>query len=399
MTVGKHTATVVVTGETKNATQELDKLQKKLESTEKKLEKANKRGGELGKTLSDPSKLGKAQSAFQGLTSSVGLLRAGLAGVATGAAVQAVNTIRELGAESLRLQNIYANLPFSLDKARSATMGLVDDTTLATAALQAQRFGVVESAEEFAKLAEVATKLAVTSGQDASKGIEDLTLALSRQSPMILDNLGITLKLGEAQSRYAATLGKSAKELTDAEKAEAFRVEAMKAAERATQDLEVVTDGFAASLARAEVSALNFKDALLGADAGGGGAGARPEAVLRRMAEEAGKAAAALERSGELTAKQAADAQSAVLEYELIRQSLTGAVSEGAKLEDLNRRLAKLGVERKVTAGGNCERASSSRCYRRAGWQRRRRQRWPCSASAQSCSSSNATRHPPLRAI
>ena len=77
MTVGKHTATVVVTGETKNATQELDKLQKKLESTEKKLEKANKRGGELGKTPSDPSKLGKAQSAFQGLTSSVGLLRAG----------------------------------------------------------------------------------------------------------------------------------------------------------------------------------------------------------------------------------------------------------------------------------------------------------------------------------
>ena len=114
-------------------------------------------------------------------------------------------------------------------------MGLVDDTTLATAALQAQRFGVVENAQEFAKLAEVATKLAVTSGQDAAKGIEDLTLALSRQSPMILDNLEITLKLGEAQDRYAETLGKATKDLTDAEKEEAFRVEAMKAAEAATQ--------------------------------------------------------------------------------------------------------------------------------------------------------------------
>ena len=58
---------------------------------------------------------------------------------------------------------------------------------------------MVESAE-VREAGRVATKLAVTSGQDASKGIEDLTLALSRQSPMILDNLGITLKLGEAQA-------------------------------------------------------------------------------------------------------------------------------------------------------------------------------------------------------
>ena len=350
MTVGKHTATVVVQGKTDSAEKALKQLNKQLDVTDKKLEKANRQGGTLGKTLSDPSKLGRAQSAFTGLTNSVGLLRAGLAGVAAGAAVQAVNKIRELSAESLKLQNIYANLPFSLDKARTATMGLVDDTTLATAALQAQRFGVVENAAEFAKLAEVATKLAVTSGQDAAKGIQDLTTAMSRQSPMILDNLGITLKLSTAQQRYAASLGKSAKDLTEAEKAEAFRVEAMKAAEKATENLEVVTDGFAASLGRAEIAAKNFRDSLLtGGGAGAGGPG--PEQILKDLARSAGEAAAALEDSENLTSKQFGTAQSTLLEYELIQKALVGAVGEQSKLTELNERLAKLGAERAITAG------------------------------------------------
>ena len=75
MTVGKHTATVVVTGETKDAAgarQAAEAGEHGKEAGEN--QQARRRAG---KTLSDPSKLGKAQSAFQGLTSSVGLLRAG----------------------------------------------------------------------------------------------------------------------------------------------------------------------------------------------------------------------------------------------------------------------------------------------------------------------------------
>ena len=39
---------------------------------------------------------------------------------------------------------------------------------------------------------------------------------------MILDNLGIIVKVGDANKRYASILGKTSNELTDAEKKMAF---------------------------------------------------------------------------------------------------------------------------------------------------------------------------------
>ena len=371
MTVGKHTATVEVKGNTQGAQDALKALDEAVKRSEKQTKQYDKtwaktqsRWFELKKAAQaaegeverarfqrafDAAKFPEAQKQTRSLLTSVNALRAGFAGLAVAGIGQAVNTIRELSAESLSLQNIYANLPFNLDEARTATLGLVDDTALATAALQAQRFGVVENAQEFAKLAEVATKLAVTSGQDAAKGIEDLTTALSRQSPMILDNLGITLRLGEAQDRYAETLGKATKDLTDAEKAEAFRVEAMKAAEAATENLTVQTDGFAAALARAEVAAANFRANLLG---GGGpaGGGVSPDQVIARMAREAGEVSAQFEDLVDLQERGSKEQQETVMQYRQILRLLESSTQRGADLEELNAILADHGASQAVSA-------------------------------------------------
>ena len=368
MTVGKHEATVVVKGESSGASKALDQASKSVTRLEGKLAKADaaskklaqsngaafsKLQSTLKKTQVDADRFtkawdsglrGGATKSTDGLLRSVTALRAGVAGLAIGGTVAAVNKIRELGAESLKLQNVFSNLPFSLDGARAATLGLVDDAALATAAVTAQRFGVAKNAEEFAKLASAATKLSITTGQEASKGISDLTTALSRQSPMILDNLGITLRLSEAHARYAVRLGKSTAELTENEKAEAFRVEAMAAAQEATRGLTIETDGLAASLSKAEVSAKNLTTALLtGGETGPGGM--QPWEAMEKLAVEAADAAAAFDTLADAARDGNPEQRKTVQSFIDLRAAMAGSATFSVDLEKTNKILAELGSD------------------------------------------------------
>lgn len=95
------------------------------------------------------------------------------------------------------------------------------------AANQAMLLGVAKSPEEFDKLTRIAVALGRAMGQDATKSIEDLTIGLGRQSKLILDNLGLMVSAEQANEKYAASVGKSASQLTDAEKKQAFINEAL----------------------------------------------------------------------------------------------------------------------------------------------------------------------------
>lgn len=118
----------------------------------------------------------------------------------------------------------------TLRRMRASTRGLVDDLALMTSANRGVLLGLTEMGIDMAEVAGVATILGRAVGQDATKSTEDLTIALARQSPMILDNLGIKLNLTEANERYAASLGKTVDQLTDEEKKLAFASAAMDAA-------------------------------------------------------------------------------------------------------------------------------------------------------------------------
>lgn len=185
---------------------------------------------DLGKTL---DAVGQELGKFNRLLGVGGLVAA---------AVAAVTKMDELVRKGIEMQSVFGNLAIPIDKAREATRGLVDDMTLATAANNAVRLGVVESEKDFAKLAEAATKLGLSTGQGAAKSVEDLTTALARGSTQILDNLGITLKQEEAQRLYAEKLGKSVDALTDVEKAEAFRVIGLEKALEASQEVNLAVD-------------------------------------------------------------------------------------------------------------------------------------------------------------
>jgi hypothetical protein len=187
----------------------------------------------------------------------------GLAALA-GAAVSAAGALRDASAEVLSFSTATRNIPFGLDRARKATGGLVTDMQLAQSAAQGVALGVVKTEDEFASLAEAATKLGIKLGIGPSQALDNMMTALGRGSSEILDNLGVALKASEAYDRYAASLGKSADELTDAEKAVAFKTEAIRALQKAASETVVDLDSGAAAIQRVGVEAENAKMSLKG---------------------------------------------------------------------------------------------------------------------------------------
>jgi hypothetical protein len=98
----------------------------------------------------------------------------------------------------------------------------ISRTAAMEAANKAMLFNLVENSGQMEEMTQIAITLGAAMGQNATKSLDDLTTALGRQSPMILDNLGITLKLEEAYKIYAEELGKTVDALTEEEKKQAF---------------------------------------------------------------------------------------------------------------------------------------------------------------------------------
>jgi len=117
-----------------------------------------------------------------------------------------------------------------LDAMRDASRGAISDLTLMRSASRAAFFGVpIERVPDLLKTARTA---AIATGQEFSFMLESLVLGLGRQSPMILDNLGLTVKLGTATQRYADKIGKASGALTDQERKLALLDEIMRQNER-----------------------------------------------------------------------------------------------------------------------------------------------------------------------
>jgi len=134
-----------------------------------------------------------------------------------------------------------------IDAIKTASQGTLSQVQALEVANRALSFGVVKNADEMAHLTEVAIALGRAQGLDAATAVSDLTTALSRNSPMILDNLGITLKLTEAYDIYADKIGKSADALTAEEKAIAFREAALIKGMETVEQMGGVQDDLAGS--------------------------------------------------------------------------------------------------------------------------------------------------------
>lgn len=248
-------ATVVIQGKTDGVSQKLKEVADGTERVKKASEGAAVAQENWGDKL---DRIDKKMAGFQGSIDKVNkVLGAGGLAATAMAAGQAIGAMAER-ANQVALAN--QALKISIQGARDATMGMVADYDLTVAANKAVSMGVVKTEKEFAALAKTAAKLGLTMGQDAGKSVDDLTTALARQSPMILDNLGITMKVEEANSTYAARIGKVSDALTDAEKKQAFMTIGLEKATEAADKANVSLDTHAAQINKASAEWQNLKD-------------------------------------------------------------------------------------------------------------------------------------------
>ena len=94
--------------------------------------------------------------------------------------------------------------------------GTISELELMRSASKAALLGLpVDQLDDLMKIARAS---ATATGADVQTMFNDIVTGVARASPLILDNLGIVIKIGKANEEYAKSLGKTAKELTAKEK-------------------------------------------------------------------------------------------------------------------------------------------------------------------------------------
>lgn len=178
----------------------------------------------------------KAQESTKNLDKDFQELQKGIvAGAAAiGAAAAAMKVAFDLSEEgaqikqtgesfNLLISNVGASVDL-LDQLKSASNGTISEMDLmsATMTLLAGTSGdfataLANATPELMEIAKAANKLNPTLG-DTAYMYESIATGIKRSSPLILDNLGLTIKLGDANEAMAEQLGKTVTELTAEEK-------------------------------------------------------------------------------------------------------------------------------------------------------------------------------------
>jgi len=191
-----------------------------------------------------------------------------LAGVAAAAVATTVafQRLGERGAAVLGVKASFAKLTgdetAALQRLRVAAAGTVTDFDLMSRHNQALALGAARTTEEFARMVEIAKALGRAQGIDAQLAVESLTTGIGRQSKLFLDNLGILIDVEKTNQRYAAALGVTSDALTDAQKKEAFRAEALKQGEELVSRISASQNTAADAAARFSVTIQNVRDRL-----------------------------------------------------------------------------------------------------------------------------------------
>lgn len=204
---------------------------------------------------------GQAAGILGRLAAIIGSMPAQIAAV--GAATAKVTfELGQMGARVRDVENAFraaGGTTEAFNKAMEGLRGTVSDDFLRRQFNLANTLGI--SAEQFAQLTKVASAAAAALGKDVPDALNDVVVAVSRQSKLILDNIGITLDVGEANERYARSIGKTVEQLTEAEKQQAFFNEVMR---RAKPLLDRAPDeSHAAKYQRISAAIQNAKDSLV----------------------------------------------------------------------------------------------------------------------------------------
>ncbi len=200
-------ATDEASGPTKKAASGFDKLGTSIEGSGNSATKAQGRLSKFGSFLSSKFVVT-------------------LGDVANGvrAAFAAIKDASDLSSQTNALKLALAEQGQSFDefigKLRKVSRSTVSTADLIKSSSKALLLGI--PAEEISQLLEIARASAIATGQSVQAAFDDIATGIGRSSPLILDNLGIIVKIGKANEDYAKTLGKTATALTAAEQKQAL---------------------------------------------------------------------------------------------------------------------------------------------------------------------------------
>lgn len=197
-------------------------------------------------------------------------------------ATAAITRVTELGralaedlvSEAPRLEQVAASFEALAESAgqsadvvlasmRDAANGMVADADLMTSYNQAMLLVGESMADQFPALLEIAQASAAATGQEVGFMLDSLVTGIGRASPMILDNLGLTINLAETYENYAASLGIAADEMARAQQQEALLNAVVASGGDFIERLGDNTGGAAATIGQMRVSLQNLKDNAL----------------------------------------------------------------------------------------------------------------------------------------
>lgn len=215
-------------------------------------------------TAIDEEQFGKRTSLLQKFKANWLAVTAAIGG-AWIAANQAWGLAKE-GAQGMQQRQGFANLAGSRGLNGDAILAELERVSAGTIATQE----LVEKAgtsmllgidgKVLPKLLEIARASSRITGASITKSFEDVSLAVGRQSKMILDNLGIILDVDKANAAYAASLGKTAASLTDAERKQAFMNATLAAGQQVIDDVGVSGMTTMEKLQRMEATMANLRE-------------------------------------------------------------------------------------------------------------------------------------------
>lgn len=250
----------ILTAETGDFKSDMQAAGKSVKDFTKETGEAKKSGADFGKMFSDLSK-GVA---------------GGTAAVATiGVTMKKAFDLGQAGAEVIQTTESFEMLldkvgaaPDLLDQLQRASNYTIDKMSLmsATATLLAGTSGemataLANSTPELMEIAKAANKLNPALGTTADM-YDSIALGIKRGSPMILDNLGLTIKVGEANQRMADQLGITVDQLSAEQRQMALLNDVMRAGDELISQVGGSTVSATDNIARMESSLANAGDAI-----------------------------------------------------------------------------------------------------------------------------------------
>ena len=154
-------------------------------------------------------------AAYAGLAANIFALTAGFGALSRAAqATQLEKGLVEMGkASGLAMHTLSNGLVQATGHAISLEEAMRSVALITSAGIDASRI------EEFGA---VARKASVALGRDLQDSMNRLTRGVTKLEPELLDELGIMVRLDEATEKYAQSIGKSASDLSNFEKRQAF---------------------------------------------------------------------------------------------------------------------------------------------------------------------------------